>query len=297
MSILPLYLSSFSSIAQQANGLGNHPVGETQTPKKSGEVDKTGKKQGERQNEIIAKSGETVSENGDILSLSKAAKSKSRESAETTKDSKQVDSDSKLKTDAKTVKTDAKKENTKPLTQEEEKQVAELKKRDAEVKAHEAAHLAAAGGLAQGGASYEYQEGPDGNRYAVGGEVSISTGSIDGDPKATIAKAQQIRAAALAPSQPSSQDYKVAASASKMEASARQQLTRQTPEVAGDKNGDVQGVQGNDKNVKAGNFSGASAEGNRSFQVSPEKSSPASRYVTQNNTMKFVTGSLFQAMA
>jgi len=47
---------------------------------------------------------------------------------------------------------------------------------------------------------------------------------VPNDPQATIKKAQQIKRAALAPKDPSSQDRKVAAEASKMEAKARQEL-------------------------------------------------------------------------
>lgn len=61
------------------------------------------------------------------------------------------------------------------LSESDLKVVSELKQRDAEVKAHEAAHLAAAGGIATGGASFSYQQGPDGIRYAIGGEVNIDT--------------------------------------------------------------------------------------------------------------------------
>ena len=71
------------------------------------------------------------------------------------------------------------------LSEQELKQVQELKTRDREVRAHEAAHLAAAGSLAIGGASYSYQRGPDGVQYAVGGEVSIDTSAVEGDPEAT----------------------------------------------------------------------------------------------------------------
>ncbi len=87
----------------------------------------------------------------------------------------------------------------KELSAEEKKAVTELAKRDREVRAHEAAHKAAAGQLAKGGASFDYQRGPDGKLYAVGGEVSISTGAVSGDPQATLRKAEQIRSAALAP--------------------------------------------------------------------------------------------------
>ena len=124
------------------------------------------------------------------------------------------------------------------LTPEEKKQVADLKKRDREVKAHEAAHMAAGGGYVRGGASYSYQAGPDGKRYAVGGEVSIDTSPED-DPNATIRKMQTVRSAALAPANPSGQDRSVAAAASAMEAKARQELHRkQEPESDGaDKKG------------------------------------------------------------
>lgn len=106
------------------------------------------------------------------------------------------------------------------LTEEERRVVAELQKRDREVRAHEMAHLAAGAGVTRGGATYTYQRGPDGRLYAVGGEVGIDT-SRGGSPEETIERAQQIRAAALAPAQPSAQDMKVAAAASQMEMQAR----------------------------------------------------------------------------
>lgn len=106
------------------------------------------------------------------------------------------------------------------LSPEEKQAVQDMKQRDAEVKAHEAAHMAAGGGVVQGGASYEYQSGPDGKMYAVGGEVQIDTSSA-GSPEATIRKMQQIKRAALAPAQPSGTDRAVAAQASQIEAMAR----------------------------------------------------------------------------
>lgn len=118
------------------------------------------------------------------------------------------------------------------LTDEEQAQLTELKSEDREVRAHEQAHIAAAGPYAQGGPSYEYEEGPDGNQYAVGGEVSIDTSSIPGDPEATIDKAKQVRAAALAPATPSSQDQRVAAAATQMAAQARVELAQQNQQYA-----------------------------------------------------------------
>lgn len=103
----------------------------------------------------------------------------------------------------------------------------QLRARDREVRIHEAAH-AAVGGRYAGSASFQYQRGPDGRNYAVGGEVSISTSPVSGDPQATIEKARTIRAAALAPAEPSAQDRRVAAEAAQMEVEARADLQAQT---------------------------------------------------------------------
>ncbi|MBN2025044.1 MAG: hypothetical protein JW809_19865 [Pirellulales bacterium] len=112
------------------------------------------------------------------------------------------------------------------LTLDERRQVLELAAVDREVRAHEQAHLSVAGPYAKGGARFEYQEGPDGRRYAVGGEVALDT-SPEADPEDTIRKAQVIRAAALAPAEPSAQDRRVAAAAANMESTARAELARQ----------------------------------------------------------------------
>lgn len=99
-----------------------------------------------------------------------------------------------------------------PLTKSELALLRELQKADQAVKAHEMAHLAAAGGYAKGGASFSYQRGPDGQNYAVGGEVQVDTGK-EATPEATIQKMQIVRQAALAPIDPSPQDQRVAAHA------------------------------------------------------------------------------------
>ena len=56
--------------------------------------------------------------------------------------------------------------------------------------------------------------------------MSIDASPVAGDPEATIRKAQVIRAAAMAPADPSAQDRRVAAAATKMEAEARQELRK-----------------------------------------------------------------------
>lgn len=110
------------------------------------------------------------------------------------------------------------------LTEAELQQVQKLKARDTEVRSHEAAHMAAGGAHIRGGASYAYEQGPDGRSYAVGGEVGIDVSPVRGNPQATIQKMQQVRAAALAPAEPSGADRAVAASAGQAEARAREQL-------------------------------------------------------------------------
>lgn len=120
---------------------------------------------------------------------------------------------------------------------DERRQIDALKARNAEVKAHERAHLNAASGIAVSGASYSYQTGPDGNRYAIGGEINIDTSPVAGDPEATMRKAELIRRAALAPAQPSSQDYSVAARAALMAIEARIELLKQTQDNFNSKSG------------------------------------------------------------
>lgn len=117
------------------------------------------------------------------------------------------------------------------LTEEQEQQVRELEKRDAEVRAHEQAHMAAAGALAQGGPKYTFETGPDGKRYATGGEVNIVMKS-GRTPEETLRNAQQVQAAALAPGDPSPTDQRTAAAAARMAQEARQQLADQAREKA-----------------------------------------------------------------
>nr|WP_320136882.1 putative metalloprotease CJM1_0395 family protein [uncultured Amphritea sp.] len=105
----------------------------------------------------------------------------------------------------------------------------ELAARDMEVRQHELTH-AAAGGQYAGAPTFEYQRGPDGRLYAVGGEVSIDTSSVPNDPQATLEKAEVIMRAALAVAEPSSQDRSVAAQAAAMAVEARAELARESSE-------------------------------------------------------------------
>ena len=110
------------------------------------------------------------------------------------------------------------------LTSVELQLVEKLQQVDKKVKAHEMAHMAAGGGLITSGASFTYQQGPDGKRYAVAGEVGINTSLVQGDPKATLQKMQQVKRAALAPMGPSPQDLKVTSQATIQESKALSEL-------------------------------------------------------------------------
>jgi hypothetical protein len=157
------------------------------------------------------------------------------------------------------------------LDPEQKKEVENLKKRDQEVKAHEQAHLAAGSGVVMGGANYEYQRGPDGKMYAVGGEVKIDT-SRENSPARTISKMQQVKRAALAPAQPSAQDRSVAAQAAQIEADARSELAKETTEAVKDKDA---------SDPFTGQASGSAPTGDTSPTASAA-ANPASRGATIN---------------
>jgi len=108
-----------------------------------------------------------------------------------------------------------------PKIQEE---ILKLQQIDSHVKNHEAAHKTAGGELA-GSASYTYKIGPDGKRYAVSGEVPIAI-KKGKTPEETIANMEKVKAAALAPADPSPQDLKVAATATTIENQARMQESK-----------------------------------------------------------------------
>ena len=150
------------------------------------------------------------------------------------------------------------------LSLEEQRIVTELQAADTNVRAHEAAHMAAGGGLTSP-ASYTYERGPDNKMYAVAGEVGISTGEGN-TPQESLNKAQTIRRAALAPADPSPQDLKVAAQAASMEMSARAQIMQekmaqnsQNPNNSNETSGDAVNSVGN----SAGNSNVNSAENSR----------------------------------
>lgn len=120
--------------------------------------------------------------------------------------------------------------NGETLTEEDLRQLEQLKATDRDVRQHEMAHQIA-GGQYAGAASYEYEIGPDGQRYAVAGTVPIDYGPVSGDPSATIDKMQQVISAALAPADPSPKDHQVAATARQYLLTAQLELAQQQSEM------------------------------------------------------------------
>lgn len=145
----------------------------------------------------------------------------------------------------------------------EAEEIRQFQSRDREVRAHEAAH-AAKGGAYAGAPTYTTKRGPDGKTYVTGGEVSIDISAVKGDPQATLQKAEQVRSAALAPAQPSSQDMQVAQKAQAMAAKARTEISRQTSEkltdaVGGGKNSADADTVSNGESVRSSDDSSTSS--------------------------------------
>lgn len=112
-------------------------------------------------------------------------------------------------------------------TNETDPALEELKNRDRDVIKHEEDHYYTGSEFAEGKPEYDFQIGSDGKRYRIGGHVNMNMSEIEGDPKAAIRKADIIKRSALAPDEPSSQDYTVAGQADQMKIKAMQELNRQ----------------------------------------------------------------------
>lgn len=146
------------------------------------------------------------------------------------------------------------------LSLEEQRMVTELQAADTNVRAHEAAHMAAGGGLTSP-ASYTYERGPDNKMYAVAGEVGISTGEGN-TPQESLNKAQTIRRAALAPADPSPQDLKVAAQAASMEMSARAQIMQEKMSQNSQNTNNSNETSAGNSNVNSAENSNVNSAGN-----------------------------------
>ncbi|MEQ1439758.1 putative metalloprotease CJM1_0395 family protein [Fontimonas sp. SYSU GA230001] len=113
----------------------------------------------------------------------------------------------------------------------EDARLRELQRRDQQVRRHELAHRTV-GSPYTSPARFDYQTGPDGRRYAVGGEVRIDAAPVAGDLEATVAKMRIVIAAALAPVDPSTQDRAVAARAGRELQQATIELRREQVDQA-----------------------------------------------------------------
>lgn len=138
------------------------------------------------------------------------------------------------------------------LSEEDRRIVAKLRARDIEVRRHEQAHLAVAGQHALGGASYTYQVGPDGQRYAIGGSVQIDLSPVPNDPDATLRKAQQLQQAALAPADPSSTDRQVAMMAGRMAQEALRNIAEEKRDAVNGEGSKAKGHQESEGQEKIG---------------------------------------------
>ena len=155
------------------------------------------------------------------------------------------------------------------LTPDQRREVNLLQARDREVRAHEAAHQAVAG--ANGGsASFSFQTGPDGRQYAIGGEVPIDMSTVRNDPSATFAKMEQVRRAALAPADPSSQDRSVAAQATHLADLAQREAREKQVAAAAERRAQQQSERKTEAAaVEAQRNSKTDATGNGPAQTKP----------------------------
>jgi len=85
--------------------------------------------------------------------------------------------------------------------------LAKFKNKDAEIRLHEQAHASI--GPTTSPISYNYQQGPDGKMYAVGGNVRLDT-SMPDDPKAAAFKLDMLQKAASGPTHMSNADGAIA---------------------------------------------------------------------------------------
>ena len=178
------------------------------------------------------------------------------------------------------------------LSLEEQRIVTELQAADTNVRAHEAAHMAAGGGLTSP-ASYTYERGPDNKMYAVAGEVGIST-SEGNTPQESLNKAQTIRRAALAPADPSPQDLKVAAQAASMEMSARAQIMQEKMEQNSQNPNNSNETSAGNSNVNSAENSNVNSTENSNTN-STENSKENSRIPSINHSSS--TGGYYAAIS
>ncbi len=112
------------------------------------------------------------------------------------------------------------------LSVKQQTEVMQLRQLDRSVREHEHAHMRSAGNLAVGGPSFDFKMGPDGRKYAVGGEVNIDSSISFDNPEEAIEKARRVQGSATAPADPSPKDIRVASHARLMETKAHRKINR-----------------------------------------------------------------------
>ena len=127
-------------------------------------------------------------------------------------------------------------------------EIKELELTEKEVIVHEQAHKAV-GGSVTGPITYTHTEGPDGKRYINGGEVSINI-KEGSTPEETLEILEKVKAAALAPAEPSPQDLRVAASATAQIQQTRLEITKENVRQLQTDEEEVEPFAGVDTNVE-----------------------------------------------
>ncbi|MGF1484330.1 MAG: putative metalloprotease CJM1_0395 family protein [Opitutales bacterium] len=109
------------------------------------------------------------------------------------------------------------------LSDEEQKQLDVLQERDHKVRAEQIAEAVRSGLAAQ--VHFIYRTGPDGNRYAVDGQVEHDV-AASFSPEKTIERARELRAAILSSPDPSPKDLQVVAEIDRLEKEALRELRK-----------------------------------------------------------------------
>lgn len=104
-------------------------------------------------------------------------------------------------------------------------EVARLRGQERDVRRHQV-FKAAVGGAYVSAASYQFDIGPDGHRYIVGGESPLDLSPVENNPRATIQKMQRVRAAATLGIRPTRADRNATFVSVRTEGSARSQIAR-----------------------------------------------------------------------
>lgn len=99
---------------------------------------------------------------------------------------------------------------------------------DAVVRNHEKSHLNALGPYASGNPVYDFVSGPGGRTYAAGGSIKVDLSPVPGNPEATLAKANTIMYASMAPGSVSGADRNVADKALTLAMQAKKEINEKT---------------------------------------------------------------------